>query len=87
MEGFTSYTVSYKQTGYMCRSWPEAGEEGRRLYRRWVGRRVFHNMNRGRDRQLTDLLLVLWGWLIRRDIRNRLLLLPGNREGIRIEFL
>jgi hypothetical protein len=34
IEGFASYIVSYKWTGYMCGSWPEAGEEGKRPYRR-----------------------------------------------------
>jgi len=71
----------------MCGSWPEAGEEGRRPYSRWVGRRVLHDMNGGRDGRLTDPSLAPWGWLIRRDVRNRPSSSPGGREGIRIEFL
>ena len=87
IEGFASYIVSCKRTGRVYGSWPEAGEEGRRPYRRWVGKRVLYNINGGRNGRLTDPLLAPWGWLVRSNVRNRLSLLPEGREGIRIEFL
>jgi hypothetical protein len=87
MEGSASCIVIRKRTSRMYGSWPEAGEEGRRPYRRWVGRRVLQDINWGRDGRLTDPSLAPWGWLVRSDIRNRPSSLPEGREGIRIELL
>jgi hypothetical protein len=87
MEGSASYTVTCKRTSRMCGSWSEAGEEGRRLYRRWVGRRVLQDINWGRNGRLTDPSLAPWGGLVRSNVRNRPSLSPGGRKGIRIEFL